>query len=49
MGAFAAIRDVDDLSNGVNTFRGKVTNKGLADTFHCEHTELSLLVGFKVK
>jgi len=49
MGAFAAIRDVDELSNGVNTFRGKVTNEGLANTFHCEHTELSLLVGFKVK
>lgn len=49
LGAYAAIRDIEALSNGVNTFRGNVTNKGLADTFGYEHTELSLLVGFKVK
>lgn len=49
MGSFMAIRDVDALSYGVNTFRGKVCNLELANTFNYEHTELSLLVGFKVK
>ena len=49
MGAFAAIKDVNELSLGVSTFKGKVTNLELAKTFNYEHTELSLLVGFKVK
>ena len=48
-GSFMAIRDVETLSTGVNTFRGKVCNLELAKTFDYEHTELSLLVGFKVK
>lgn len=49
LGSFAAIRDVEALSYGVNTFRGAVTNEELAQIFGFEHTELSLLVGFKVK
>lgn len=49
LGSFMAIRDVEALSVGVNTFRGEVTNLELAETFGYKHTELSLLVGFKVK
>ncbi len=48
MGGFSAIKEVDSIGSGVNTFRGKVTNEGLAKTFNLKHTELSLLVGFKV-
>ena len=48
LGAFSAIRDDEELSSGVNTFRGKVTNSELASVCGVEHTELSLLVGFKV-
>lgn len=48
LGGFMAIKEVDALSKGVNTFRGEVTNLELANTFGYEHTELSLLVGFKV-
>ncbi|MDO5437379.1 MAG: alanine dehydrogenase [bacterium] len=49
LGSFMAIRDVEALSCGVNTFRGAVTNADLAQAFGFEHTELSLLVGFRVK
>ncbi|MCD8024965.1 MAG: alanine dehydrogenase [Candidatus Gastranaerophilales bacterium] len=49
LGSFMAIRDLDTLSSGVNTFRGAVCNPELAQIFDLEHTELSLLVGFKVK
>lgn len=48
LGGFMAIKEVDALSKGVNTFRGEVTNLELANTFGYEHTELSLLVGFRV-
>ena len=49
MGSFMAIKNVESLATGVNTFRGEVTNFELAQTFGFEHTELSLLVGFKVR
>lgn len=48
-GSFMAIKNVDSLASGVNTFRGEVTNLELAEAFGFEHTELSLLVGFKVR
>ncbi len=48
LGGFMAIKETDALSKGVNTFRGEVTNLELAKTFGYEHTELSLLVGFRV-
>ncbi len=47
-GCFLAIKESDALSKGVNTFRGEVTNFHLAQTFGYKHTELSLLVGFRV-
>ena len=48
LGSFIAIKETDALSRGVNIFRGEVTNSDLARTFNLKHTELSLLVGFRV-
>ena len=49
LGGFSAIKEIQELAYGVNVFRGKVTNADLASIFGYNHTELSLLVGFKVK
>ncbi len=49
LGGFLAIKEDEEIASGVNTFRGEITNEGLAEVCGCEHTELSLLVGFKVK
>ena len=43
-----ALKESESLRAGVNTFRGEVTNENLAQTFDLEHTEISLLIGFKV-
>ncbi len=48
LGAFMALKESESLRAGVNTFRGEVTNENLAQTFDLEHTEISLLIGFKV-
>lgn len=48
LGAFMALKECEPLRLGVNTFRGEVTNFDLAETFNLPHTEISLLVGFKV-
>ena len=48
-GTFVALKEDDSLSRGVSTFRGAVTNEALALSLNEEHTEISLLVGFKVK
>ena len=47
-GAFMALRENESLRAGVNTFRGEVTSESLAETFGLSHTEISLLIGFKV-
>lgn len=47
-GAFAALKECESLRSGVNTFRGEVTSESLAETFDLPHTEISLLIGFKV-
>ncbi len=49
LGGFTAMRDYEPLATGINTFKGEVTNLELAKTFGYNHTELSQLVGFKVK
>lgn len=49
MGIFVALKENESLRRGVNTFRGEVTNENLATSLNMEHTEISLLVGFKVK
>lgn len=47
-GAFMALKECESLRMGVNTFRGEVTSRSLAETFNLKHTEISLLIGFKV-
>jgi len=47
-GAFMALKENESLRAGVNTFRGEVTSESLAETFGLSHTEISLLIGFKV-
>lgn len=47
-GAFMALKECESLRRGVNTFRGEVTSESLAETFDMPHTEISLLIGFKV-
>ncbi len=47
-GALLALRESEELRAGVNTFRGEVTSESLAETFNLTHTEISLLIGFKV-
>ncbi len=47
-GALMALRENEPLRAGVNTFRGEVTSESLAETFGLKHTEISLLIGFKV-
>lgn len=48
-GIFAALKEDDSLSRGVTTFRGNLTNEALATSLNREHTEISLLIGFKIK
>lgn len=48
-GTFVALKENEALSRGVNTFRGAITNQALAEAMGLEHTEISLLIGFKVK
>ena len=47
-GTFMALKENESLRMGVNTFRGEVTSESLAETFGLKHTEISLLIGFKV-
>lgn len=47
-GTLLALRESEALRAGVNTFRGEVTSESLAETFNLAHTEISLLIGFKV-
>ena len=48
-GTFVALKEDDALSRGVATFRGAVTNEALAQSLGYEHTEISVLIGFKIK
>ncbi len=48
-GMFVALKENTSLSSGVATFRGAVTNEILASSMDLEHTEISLLIGFKMK
>jgi len=47
-GAFMALKESEPLRSGVSTFRGEVTSETLAETFDLDHTEITLLIGFKV-
>lgn len=48
-GLTEAIKENQDLSNGVNTFNGEITNKAVANSLNQEYTQIELLVGFKLK
>ena len=45
-GLVEAIKKDESLGKGVNTFAGKLTNKGVAKALNLEYTELSSLIGF---
>ena len=49
LGVIEAIKENQDLSNGVNTFNGEITNKAVAQSLNREYTQIELLVGFKLK
>ena len=46
-GLIESIKENQDLSNGVNTFNGEITNMAVAQSLNCEFTQIELLVGFK--
>lgn len=48
-GLIETIKENQDLSNGVNTFNGEITNTSVAQSLNCEYTQIELLVGFKLK
>ena len=48
-GLIEAIKENQDLSNGVNTFNGEITNLAVAESLNQEFTQIELLVGFKLK
>ncbi len=48
-GLIEAIKENQDLSNGVNTFNGEITNEAVAQSLNYEYTQIELLVGFKLK
>ncbi|MBQ8475900.1 alanine dehydrogenase [bacterium] len=48
-GLIEAIKENADLSNGVNTFNGEITNLAVAESLKQEFTQIELLVGFKLK
>ena len=45
-GFINAIKSDKSLAKGVNTFEGKLTNKGVASALNLNYTELSSLIGF---
>ncbi len=49
LGLIEAIKENHDLSNGVNTFNGEITNQAVAQSLNLEYTQIELLVGFKLK
>ena len=45
-GVIEAIKQDSALAKGVNTFNGKLTNEGVADSLDIEYTDLSSIIGF---
>ena len=48
-GIIESIKENQDLSNGVTTFNGTITNEEVASFLAQEYTQIELLVGFKLK
>ena len=49
LGTIESIKENQDLSNGVNTFNGEITNQAVATSLNLDFTQIELLVGFKLK
>ncbi len=49
LGLIEAIKENQDLSNGVCVFRGNITNEQTAAALESDYTQIELLVGFKLK
>ncbi len=49
LGLIEAIKENQDLSNGVAVFRGNITNEQAAGALESDYTQIELLVGFKLK
>ncbi len=45
-GIIDAIKKDESLAKGVNTFKGKITNKGVAEALDLDYTELPSIIGF---
>lgn len=45
-GLIDAIKEDDSLKKGINTFKGKLTNKGVAESLNLDYYELPNLIGF---
>ncbi len=45
-GIINSIKQNPDLAKGINTYNGKLTNKGVAESLNLEYTELPELIGF---
>ncbi len=48
-GVIETIKENQDVSCGVNTFNGEITNASVAQSLNLEYTQIELLVGFKLK
>ncbi len=48
-GLIDAIKENQDLLNGVNTFNGEITNQAVAQSLKHEFCQIELLIGFKLK
>ena len=48
-GLIGAIKENQDLLNGVNTFNGEITKMAVAESLNLDYTQIELLVGFKLK
>lgn len=46
MGLVDAVKNDSSLACGINTYNGKLTNKGVAEALNMEYTELPSLIGF---
>ena len=45
-GIINSMKNNASLAKGINTYNGKLTNKGVADSLNIEYTELSSIIGF---
>lgn len=46
LGIIDAVKNYQTLAKGINTYNGKLTNKGVAQALNLEYTELPSIIGF---